>query len=97
MSFNYVVYKLTFPNGKIYVGIDTQKDGHHINYFGSWSNELVEKDFTDEQLCDFTIRKEILFESTDKEEVRRKEGKYIRELHSNETEIGYNQTCKKRK
>jgi hypothetical protein len=97
VSLNYVVYKLTFPNGKIYIGIDTQKGGHRINYFGSWSDKLVEKDFTQEQLCDFTIRKEILFESTDKEEVRKRESEYIRELNSNDLRIGYNQTCKKRK
>lgn len=87
---HYVVYKITFPNGKIYIGSDTQREGHHINYFGSWSSQLVERDFTKEQLLDFTIRKEILFESNDKKEVLKKEGEMIRELKSNEEGIGYN-------
>lgn len=90
MPFNYVVYKITFPNGKIYVGSDTQRGGHHINYFGSWSCELVEKDFTKEELLDFTIRKEILFESDNKKEVLKKEREMIVELRSNESGIGYN-------
>lgn len=90
MTFNYVVYKITFPNGKIYVGSDTQRGGHQLNYFGSWSSELVEKDFTERELLDFTIRKEILFKSNDKNEVLKKEGETIVKLRSNESEIGYN-------
>ena len=90
MIFNYVVYKITFPNGKIYVGSDTQRGGHHINYFGSWSCELVEGDFTKSELMNFIIKKEILFESDDKKEVLKKEGKMIRELKSSEERIGYN-------
>ena len=92
MNLDYVVYRLTFPNGKIYVGKDVSGTGHSLRYFGSWNNELVQKDFTKEQLLDFTIRKEILFESKDKEEVGRKESEYIRILKSNEPTIGYNQT-----
>lgn len=94
MPFDYVVYKVTFPNGKIYFGSDTQRYGHNINYFGSWSNRHVEKDFTKEQLLDFSIRKEILFESTNETEVRREEGEFIRKLHSNDFAIGYDQTHK---
>lgn len=48
--------------------------------------------FTPEQQRDFTIRKEILWESetaTDAE-VRRKELELIRALRSNEPAIGYN-------
>ena len=90
MYFNYVVYNIIFPNGKIYVGSDTQRGGHHINYFGSWSVELVERDFTKEQLLNFSIQKEILFESDDKNEVLKKEGEMIRELKSSEERIGYN-------
>lgn len=86
----YVVYKITFPNGKIYIGSDTQRGGHKLNYFGSWSSELIEKDFTEVELLNFVIRKEILFESDDKKEVLKKEGEMIRVLRSNEREIGYN-------
>jgi hypothetical protein len=55
-----VIYKITYPNGKIYVGQDRTDS---INYFGSASSELIAKDFTREQQRDFTIRKEILWES----------------------------------
>jgi len=96
MLFDYVVYKLTFPNGKIYVGKDVGSAGHSIQYFGSWNNELVENDFTKAELSDLTIRKEILYESKDKKEIGRKEGEFIKALRSNDIAIGYNQTHKKR-
>lgn len=84
-----VVYKITYPNGKIYVGMDLTGT---LTYFGSANNQLVEKDFTPAEKRDFTIRKEILWESetaTD-QEVRKKEIEYIRVLRSNHPEIGYN-------
>jgi hypothetical protein len=55
-----VVYKITYPNGKIYVGKDLTNS---ISYFGSPSQSLVAADFTAEQRRDFTIRREILWES----------------------------------
>lgn len=85
-----IVYKITYPNGKIYVGQDRTDS---INYFGSADSSLIEKDFTREQRRDFTIRKEILWESenaTDKE-VSQKEIELIRKLKSNDPNIGYNQ------
>ena len=85
-----VVYKITYPNGKIYVGMDLTDS---INYFGSASGVLIAKDFTREQRRDFTIRKQILWESetaTDLE-VRQKEAEFIRELKSNDPTVGYNQ------
>jgi hypothetical protein len=54
-----VVYKVTFPNGKIYVGSDMTDD---ICYFGSADGERVARDFTREQGRDFTVRKEIVWE-----------------------------------
>ncbi|AAK79174.1 hypothetical protein BJV85_002795 [Clostridium acetobutylicum] len=84
-----VVYRITYPNGKIYIGKDLTDS---INYFGSANNDLIEKDFTREQKRDFTIRKEILWESesaTDKE-VNKKEIEYIRLYESNNPQIGYN-------
>ncbi|OYQ40477.1 hypothetical protein CHU94_10575 [Rhodoferax sp. TH121] len=94
--FRYVVYKITFPNGKIYVGKDEGAPGHSLRYFGSWDNALVEKDFTKTDLLDLTLRKQILFESDDKLEIRRKESEFIRILQSNDPAIGYNQTHRKR-
>jgi hypothetical protein len=97
MKFQFVVYKLTFPNGKIYVGKDIGSVGHSLRYFGSWDNEIVERDFSKEELSDFSLRKEIIFESNDKNEVSRMEGEFIRSLKSNDPAIGYNQTHKPRK
>ena len=96
MVFNYVVYKITFPNGKIYVGKDEGGRGHSLRYFGSWDDALVEQDFSKAELQDLTLRKKILFESESKEEIRRVESTLIRELRSNDPLIGYNQTLKKR-
>lgn len=85
-----VIYRITYPNGKIYVGKDLTNS---INYFGSASSELIEKDFTKKERLDFIIRKEILWESesaADKE-VNKKEVEFITKLRSNNPEIGYNQ------
>lgn len=95
MVFKYVVYKITFPNGKIYVGKDEGGIGHSLRYFGSWSNALIEQDFSKAELLDLTLRKQILFESEDRLEVRRMEIEFIRALKSNDTAIGYNQTHRK--
>jgi hypothetical protein len=84
-----VIYKITYPNGKIYVGKDLTDS---INYFGSPSNALIASDFTREQRKDFIIRREILWESetaTDAE-VSAKEIGFIRAFRSNDPEVGYN-------
>jgi hypothetical protein len=85
-----IIYKITYPNGKIYVGSDLTDS---INYFGSADSKLIEKDFTREQRRDFTIRKEIIWESENatKAEVIKKEIELIKELKSNQSDIGYNQ------
>jgi hypothetical protein len=85
-----VIYKITYPNGKIYVGKDLTGT---LNYFGSADSRLIAKDFTSEQQRDFTIRKEILWASdnaTDRE-VNAKEVEFIRALQSNNPTVGYNQ------
>src|SRR5205807_9775876 len=88
-----LIYKITYPNGKIYIGMDLTDT---IRYFGSVNNKLLEKDFTREQRKDFTIRREILWESdtASDSEVRQKENEYIKSFRSNDPEIGYNQNPK---
>lgn len=84
-----VIYKITYPNGKIYIGKDLTDD---LNYFGSADSKIIEKDFTREQMKDFTIRKEIIWESeiaSDKE-VNKKEVEFINHFKSNDPKIGYN-------
>jgi hypothetical protein len=85
-----VIYKVTYPNGKIYIGKDLTGT---LNYFGSANSRLIEQDFTWEQQRDFAIRKEILWESataTDRE-VSLKEVGLIKFYQSNNPSIGYNQ------
>lgn len=88
-----VVYKITYPNGKIYVGQDITDD---INYFGSADSALIEKDFTRIQKRDFSIRKEILWESetASQQEVNQKEIEFIIKLESNDPKKGYNKRPK---
>ncbi|MFT5699790.1 MAG: hypothetical protein ACI8ZB_002656 [Desulforhopalus sp.] len=90
-----VIYKITYPNGRIYVGKDLTDN---INYFGSASSDLIAKDFSREQRNDFSIRKEVLWESptaTDSE-VNKKEVEFIKTFNSNDPAIGYNQWPKRR-
>jgi hypothetical protein len=84
-----VIYKITYPNGKIYIGMDLTDS---INYFGSASSAVIAADFTREQRRDFTIRKEIIWESetASDAEVRRMEIEHIKSLRANDPAIGYN-------
>ena len=85
-----VIYKITYPNGKIYIGKDLVDT---LNYFGSANSKLIEKDFTREQRRDLTIRKEILFEAEDltDKEINKMEVEFINKYQSNNPAIGYNQ------
>jgi hypothetical protein len=90
---NKQVYKITYPNGKIYVGMDLTGS---ISYFGSPSaKERIAADLAEHRL-DLTARKQILWESdtaTDAE-VRAMERKLIHEHRSNDPAVGYNLTPK---
>jgi len=85
-----VIYKITYPNNKIYIGKDLTGS---INYFGSASNDLISKDFTWEEQQSFTITKEILWSSdtAQNSEVNKKEVEMIKKYKSNDPNIGYNQ------
>lgn len=84
-----IIYKITYPNGKIYIGQDRTDD---INYFGSAKGALIELDFTREQRKDFTIRKEIIWEGESIEvcELNKIEFEFIKKFQSNNPSIGYN-------
>ncbi len=86
-----VIYKITYPNGKIYIGKDLTGT---LNYYGSANSKLIETDFTLEQIRNFTIQKEILWESdnanANDKEVALKEVEYIKAFDSNNPAIGYN-------
>ena len=83
------IYKITYPNSKIYIGKDLTGT---LTYFGSVDSKYVEQDFTiDEKKC-FCIKKEILWESevADDLEVNSKEVEFIRLYQSNDPLVGYN-------
>jgi hypothetical protein len=86
------VYKITYPTGKIYIGKDSIGS---YRYFGSPDIETVNADFLSlpaEQRRDYTVRKQILWESDDatEAELSMMEIKMIRENRSNDPKIGYN-------
>ena len=84
-----VIYKITYPNNKIYVGKDLTDT---LNYFGSADSKHIEKDFTREQQRNFAIRKEILWEgeNASDSEVNQREVEFIVTLRSNDPTVGYN-------
>jgi hypothetical protein len=85
------VYKITYPNGKIYIGSDLTGT---LTYFGSpTAQERIRADLR-EHLHDLTARKEILWESetATKAETLAKEIQLIRESGANNPEVGYNLT-----
>lgn len=85
------VYRITYPNGKIYIGMDLTGS---ISYFGSPSaKEQIAADLAEHRL-DLTARKEIRRESetaTDIE-VRATERRFIIETGANNPAIGHNLT-----
>lgn len=89
------IYQITYPNGKIYVGKDLTGS---LSYFGSVHEATLRADFTAGEMRDFTIRKTVLWESSDADnsEVNRREVDTIRELRSNDPAIGYNRWAKVR-
>jgi hypothetical protein len=84
-----VIYRITYPNDKIYIGQDVTDS---INYFGSASSALVAEDFTRDERYVFTITRDILWESEDatKSEIDAMERRAILEFQSNNPAIGYN-------
>jgi len=90
-----VIYKITYPNGKIYIGQDRTDD---INYYGSPNQKLLEDDFSIEDRRSFTITKEIIWEIFEpaghSEIVDQKENELILRYESNNPKIGYNQKPK---
>jgi hypothetical protein len=85
-----VIYKITYPNEKIYVGKDLT--GDVLRYFGSPDREYLEKDFSWDELQKITLQKEILFSSEDisESELQKKENEFIVKLCSNNPDKGYN-------
>ena len=84
-----VVYRITYPNGKIYVGQDVTNS---LCYFGSPSSKHVMADFSEDQRRSFTVTKDILWESetASRQDVNEMERYFIEALQANNPDIGYN-------
>ena len=87
------IYKITYlPTNKIYIGKVAYES---FRYFGSPDIQVVNEDFLKlpvEKQKDYTVRKEILWESEDctDSQLAEKEVEFIRQFQSNNPEIGYN-------
>ena len=86
------IYKITYPTGKIYIGKDSVGS---CRYFGSPDMDIINVDFVnlpEEVRKDYTIRKQILWESENctEEELSAREVEFIREYQSHKREVGYN-------
>jgi hypothetical protein len=82
-----VIYKITYQNGKIYIGKDLTNT---LTYFGSVNSDAVAQDFSEEEQRDFSVRKQIIFESESTEEINKIEAQFIAEHGANNPAIGYN-------
>jgi hypothetical protein len=84
-----IVYKITYPNGKIYVGKD---ETNNISYFGTPNPDLIAADFNVEQRKALQVVREVLWESevATRSEINAMETLLIRELGANDPDRGYN-------
>jgi hypothetical protein len=93
-----LVYKITFINGKIYIGQNTERNLKFRDpfYVGSFNKEYVYEDLSNSGWDGTSfpvISKEILWQSdnTTINEVTKKEIEYIKQYKSTNPQIGYNQ------
>lgn len=83
------IYKITYPNGKIYIGQDRTDT---LTYFGSVNSALVAADFNPQEQADFSIRKQVLWykKEASRKEITQKEQEFILGLGANDPSVGYN-------
>ena len=93
-----LVYKITFINGKIYIGQNTERNLKFRDpfYVGSFNKEYVYEDLMNSGWDGSSfpvVSKEILWQSdnTTINEVTKKEIEYIKKYKSTDPQIGYNQ------
>jgi hypothetical protein len=87
-----VIFKITHPNGKIYIGQDRYGSAR---YMGSRNPALINTDFEslpEEVRRSYSLHKEILWQSetTSLAELTAKEIEFIRQYKANDPRIGYN-------
>jgi hypothetical protein len=87
-----VIYKITYPTGKIYIGKDSVGSAR---YMGSPNPLLINADFErlpKEVRRSYSLHKEILWQSdtASEPELAAKEVEFIRQHKANDPRIGYN-------
>ena len=97
MEKTYCVYKHTFPNGKIYIGITSQKPEHRWGKDGRGYRRKIKGEYAQPLMAHATIkynwddvRHEILYDGLSKERAEQIEIELIACYKSNEREYGYN-------
>ena len=86
---NYKVYKHTFPNGKVYIGITQQTlIRRWQNGKGYYKNTFISKAI--KKYGWGNVKHEVLFENLTKEDAEQKEIELIAFYKSNQQEYGYN-------
>lgn len=86
---DYVVYKHTAPNGKVYIGITS------INVKQRWKNGYKHNAHFQAAILKYgwnNIKHEILYSDLTKEEAEQKEIELIAKYKSNQREFGYNKS-----
>ena len=86
---SYCVYKHTFPNNKIYIGITGNKPEHRWRSGWGYNNQPLMANAINKYGWN-NIEHEILYDGLTKEEAERLEFNLIAEYQSNKREFGYN-------
>ena len=93
---SYCVYKHTFPNGKVYIGITCRKPEHRWNngkgYLEKKNDEYIQPSIA-RAINKYgweNVEHEILYNGLNKEEAETLEVKLIDEYKSNQPNFGYN-------
>lgn len=86
----YCVYSLTFPDGKIYIGVSCDVNKRWSNGHGYKQNKAMYEAIVE---CGWDkVDKQILYSDLPYEDARKKERSLILEYKSVEPELGYNRT-----
>lgn len=84
----YSVYKHTFPNSKIYIGITSQKPYLRFDNGNGYKTNPMKRAI--KKYGWENVKHEILFENLTKEQAEQKEVELIKQFNSNNIKFGYN-------
>lgn len=83
------VFRVTFPNGKIFIGYDMIGQ---ICYFGGFDSARIQEELKPFKYSKVSLQKELLWESetATEDEVLKTNERYVSIFRSNDPDIGYN-------